>query len=64
MGYYYNDNNENYSNMERSRYGHYDADAYLRSQGFECHYGHYTDPDNVLRIGAYIGWDGQIHRDM
>lgn len=50
--------------MERRRDRYEEADAYLRSQGFECHYGHYTNPDNVLRSGAYIGWDGQIHRDM
>lgn len=43
-----------------------ESDAYLRRQGFvRDQYGHYDDPNNVTRTGAYIDpTTGQIHRDM
>ena len=64
MGYYDNDrNNSDYRDLRDSHYGHCDPDAYLRSRGYTCSNGHYTDPDNPTRTGAYIS-GGQIVMEM
>lgn len=61
MGYYnYYSNEDRVDNIRR------ESDSYLRSSGFvRNEFGHYEDPDDVTRTGAWVDpTTGRINRDM
>ena len=62
MSYYDNDR-DNYRNSRDSYDRYRELDSQLRSRGYSSSYGHYTDPDNPTRTGAYIS-GGQIVMEM
>lgn len=58
---YSNYNRDYYDNKERRERADYD----LRNEGFvRDEFGHYDDPSNPCRTGAYVDSKGRIHYDM
>lgn len=63
MGYYDNYRDRDYRSSRDSYERYSELDSELRSRGYSCSYGHYTDPDNPTRTGAHIS-NGKIVMDM